>query len=135
MAPINTKKVHCTNALRGHPWGRDFVDDERVFSGDGAMGQRRARAMARNGSMQDALLRFAPARALLRRFVLPKPGEGPSAHERGDGPGPGAPPAGAGGSAVLERPRPGRPMNCANRAWFTAAEAIADTWTSACAAG
>ena len=85
MAPINVKNVHRTNALRGHPWGRDFVYDERMLCGDGAVGQRRARAMARNGRMQTALLRFAPARALLRRFVLPKPGEGPSAHERETG--------------------------------------------------
>jgi short subunit dehydrogenase-like uncharacterized protein len=85
MAPINTKNVHRTNALRGHPWGRDFIYDERMLCGDGAAGQGRARAMARNARMQTALLRFAPARALLRRFVLPKPGEGPSAHERDTG--------------------------------------------------
>ena len=29
--------------------------------------------------------RFAPARAVLRRFVLPKPGQGPSSHERETG--------------------------------------------------
>jgi len=81
MAPINTKNVHRTNALRGHPWGRDFVYDERMLCGDGAAGERRARAMARNGRIQTALLGFAPARGLLR-FVLPKPGQGPSAHAR-----------------------------------------------------
>jgi short subunit dehydrogenase-like uncharacterized protein len=32
--------------------------------------------------MQNALLAFAPTRALLRRFALPKPGEGPGAQER-----------------------------------------------------
>lgn len=85
MAPINTKNVHRTNALRGHPWGSDFGYDERMLCGDGAAGRRRARAMVRNGRMQTALLGFAPARALLRRFVLPKPGEGPSARERETG--------------------------------------------------
>jgi short subunit dehydrogenase-like uncharacterized protein len=85
MAPINTKNVHRTSALRGHPWGRDFVYDERMLCGDGAAGERRARAMARNARLQTMLLGIAPARALLRRFVLPKPGEGPSAHERETG--------------------------------------------------
>ena len=82
MAPINTKNVHRTNALLGHPWGRDFVYDERMLAGDGARGERRARRMATALRVQNALLAFAPTRALLRRFALPKPGEGPSAQER-----------------------------------------------------
>jgi short subunit dehydrogenase-like uncharacterized protein len=85
MAPINTKNVHRTNALRGHPWGSDFVYDERMLCGDGAAGERRARAMARKHRIQAALLGFAPARGLLRRFVLPRPGQGPDAHERETG--------------------------------------------------
>ena len=30
MAAINTKNVHRSNALRGHPWGRDFQYDEQI---------------------------------------------------------------------------------------------------------
>ena len=82
MAPINTKNVHRTHALRGHPWGRDFVYDERMSCGDGPRGARRARAAARAGRIQEAALGFAPTRALLSRFVLPKPGEGPGPRER-----------------------------------------------------
>jgi len=85
MAPVNTKNVHRTHALLGHPWGRDFVYDERSLAGDGAEGERRARKMNRAIRMQNALLAFAPTRALLRRFVLPKPGEGPDAKEREKG--------------------------------------------------
>jgi short subunit dehydrogenase-like uncharacterized protein len=85
MAAINTKNVHRTNALRGHPWGADFVYDERMLAGDGARGERRARSMARATRIQSALLGFAPTRAVLRRFVLPKPGDGPSLHERETG--------------------------------------------------
>jgi short subunit dehydrogenase-like uncharacterized protein len=85
MAPINTKNVHRTNALRGHPWGRDFLYDERMLTGDGAKGRRRAHALARTARVQNALLAFAPTRALLRRFALPKPGEGPSKSERETG--------------------------------------------------
>ena len=85
MATINTKNVHRTHALRGHPWGTGFVYDERMLTGDGTGGRRRARVMARTARLQTALLGFGPARGLLRRFVLPKPGEGPSLRERETG--------------------------------------------------
>jgi short subunit dehydrogenase-like uncharacterized protein len=85
MATINTKNVHRTNALRGHPWGIDFIYDERMLTGDGKKGEQRAKALARSTRMQNALLSFSPARALLGRFVLPKPGTGPSKHQRETG--------------------------------------------------
>jgi len=85
MAPINTKNVHRTNALLGRPWGTDFMYDERMLTGDGARGERRARGLARAARIQNALLGFAPTRTVLRRFVLPKPGQGPSSHERETG--------------------------------------------------
>jgi short subunit dehydrogenase-like uncharacterized protein len=82
MATINTKNVHRTNALRGHPWGAGFRYDERQLTGDGPAGERRARRRARTTWLQNQLLSLAPARALLRRFVLPRPGQGPDAHAR-----------------------------------------------------
>lgn len=82
MAPINTRNVHRTNALRGHPWGREFVYSERMLTGDGAAGERRARALARQTAWQNRALAFAPTRALIRRFVLPQPGEGPTREQR-----------------------------------------------------
>jgi short subunit dehydrogenase-like uncharacterized protein len=85
MAAINTKNVHRSNALRGHPWGRDFVYDERMLTGSGASGERRASALARTTRLQNAVLGFGPARELLRRFALPKPGQGPNQRERDNG--------------------------------------------------
>jgi short subunit dehydrogenase-like uncharacterized protein len=82
MAAINTKNVHRTNALLGHPWGRDFVYDERFLTGDGPRGELRAKGLARNMRMQNMLLGFGPTRELLRRFALPKPGQGPSREQR-----------------------------------------------------
>jgi len=82
MAAINTKNVHRSNALRGHAYGRDFVYVEREFKGDGAVGEQRARAAARTARLQNSLLGFAPTRALIRRFALPQPGQGPSASQR-----------------------------------------------------
>ena len=84
MAAINTKNVHRTHALRGHPWGRDFEYDERMLTGRGAAGERRARALARSTRLQNAALAFAPARALAR-LVLPKPGQGPNKQQRESG--------------------------------------------------
>jgi short subunit dehydrogenase-like uncharacterized protein len=85
MATINTKNIHRSNALLGHPWGRDFVYDERMLTGDGSAGEARARAQSRMAGWQNRLLGFAPTRALLRRFALPKPGQGPNAQQRESG--------------------------------------------------
>ena len=85
MAPINTKNVHRTNALRGHPWGRDFQYDERLMTGSGPLGQRRARLLAGAAKAQALLMGWGPVRALVGRFALPQPGQGPGprARERG----------------------------------------------------
>jgi short subunit dehydrogenase-like uncharacterized protein len=85
MATINTKNVHRSHALLGHPWGTDFVYSERMLTGDGAAGEQRAKKMLRQAKTQNLLLAFAPTRALLARFALPKPGEGPNAEQREKG--------------------------------------------------
>jgi short subunit dehydrogenase-like uncharacterized protein len=58
MAAINTKNVHRSNALMGHPWGRDFQYDEMAVMTPGA-----------------------PA-SFDMGANTPKPGEGPSKAER-----------------------------------------------------
>ncbi len=85
MAVINTKNLHRSNFLLDHAWGRDFCYDERMLSGDGETGRRRAVAMQRKARLQAMLLGFGPTRALLQRFALPKPGQGPSARQRETG--------------------------------------------------
>jgi short subunit dehydrogenase-like uncharacterized protein len=71
MAPINTKNVHRTNALLGHPYGTDFVYDEMVLTGPGEAGKQIAEHVAKTpmmGGEND-----------------PKPGEGPTPEERENG--------------------------------------------------
>lgn len=81
MSGINTRVVHRSNALLGHPYGRDFVYDESVLTGRGVRGWLAANAV-RCGL---GAFRFAPVRRVLERFVLPKPGEGPTAAEQESG--------------------------------------------------
>ena len=55
------------------------------MTGSGPAGEKRAKALARREAIQNALIGFAPTRALIRRFVLPKPGQGPSKAARDAG--------------------------------------------------
>lgn len=80
MATINTKNVHRSNALRGHPWGEGFIYSEKLLAGrpgQGDKGRKKARALTRFNKLQNLALGFGPTRAFLRRFVLTKPGDGP----------------------------------------------------------
>jgi short subunit dehydrogenase-like uncharacterized protein len=72
MAPINTKNVHRTNFLLGHPYGTDFRYDEMVLTSPGEAGKAAAQA----------------ALELIKNpfgAKPPKPGEGPSREERESG--------------------------------------------------
>ena len=78
MGAINTRIVHRTNALSAHAYGADFRYDEAVLTGAGLQGQLAAvAASAGLGAFMFAGA-IGPLRTALERFVLPKPGEGPS---------------------------------------------------------
>jgi short subunit dehydrogenase-like uncharacterized protein len=85
MAAINTRTVHRTNALAADAYGTDFVYDEATLTGPGVKGL--ATAIAMGAGIRGLMLAAAlpPSRWLLKKFVLPKPGEGPSpeAQEKG----------------------------------------------------
>ncbi len=70
MAPINTKNVHRTNFLLGHPWGTDLVYDEMMLTTIGDVGKAMAEGIAKMNPFGDSKL---------------KPGEGPTAEERENG--------------------------------------------------
>lgn len=70
MAPINTKNVHRTNFLLGHPYGADFVYDEMIMTTIGDAGRAMAEAIAKANPFGESKL---------------KPGEGPSKDERENG--------------------------------------------------
>lgn len=72
MAVINTKNVHRTNFLAGHPYGADFQYDEMMIApGIGELGKAAAEAIAKMNPMNSD--------------KGPAPGEGPSKEERETG--------------------------------------------------
>ncbi|HSL81677.1 MAG TPA: hypothetical protein VLF66_02820, partial [Thermoanaerobaculia bacterium] len=81
MAMINTRVVRRSNALLGFPYGRDFRYEERVDTGRGLRGRLRARTVATGLGAFTAAAALPPTAWLLRRLVLPEPGEGPTAEE------------------------------------------------------
>ncbi|MBK62564.1 MAG: saccharopine dehydrogenase [Altererythrobacter sp.] len=72
MAAINTKNVHRTNFLRGHPYGSDFRYDEMVLTSPGDAGKAAANALV---EMVKNPFGSKP----------PKPGDGPTREERENG--------------------------------------------------
>lgn len=85
MSAINTRIVHRTNALSGYAYGADFLYDEAVLTGPGLRGRLAAGAMV--AGLAGFMLAGAvgPVRAALERFVLPRPGQGPSAESQRSG--------------------------------------------------
>jgi short subunit dehydrogenase-like uncharacterized protein len=49
MASINTRVVHRSNFLLGHPYGREFLYDEMIVTGPGEQGEAAAKAIAAAG--------------------------------------------------------------------------------------
>lgn len=78
MAAINTRIVHRSNALMGARYGKEFTYDEAMMTGKGL--KARATAYGITGALGGFLVAAAirPSRWLLERYVVPKPGEGPS---------------------------------------------------------
>ncbi len=72
MATINTKNVHRTNFLLGHPWGADFRYDEMMLTSPGEAGKAAADAVV--GMLKNPFGAKPPA-----------PGEGPTPEERETG--------------------------------------------------
>lgn len=78
MAPVNTRIVRRSNALRGYDYGRDFRYHEATRIGDGPLALLIATAFSAGVAAFTGAMMVAPTRALLQRMVLPAPGEGPS---------------------------------------------------------
>lgn len=78
MAAINERIVHRTNALLDNKYGTDFKYDEAMSGKTGFQAWTFTLGL---GSFVMAAS-ISPLRNLLAKYVLPKPGEGPSAEEQ-----------------------------------------------------
>jgi short subunit dehydrogenase-like uncharacterized protein len=85
MAAINTRIVHRSNALSGKAYGEQFYYQEATLTGDSKAGEKRAKRMATGFKLFNLATAISPIRWLLERFVLAKPGEGPSPEEQLNG--------------------------------------------------
>ena len=85
MAAINTRIVHRSHALQDRPWGDDFRYDEAMMTGQGFSGRRRAWSWSLGLGAFALGASFGPTRGLLKKRVLPKPGEGPSPEDQEKG--------------------------------------------------
>ncbi|WP_322060462.1 saccharopine dehydrogenase family protein [Paraburkholderia sp. J63] len=78
MAAINERVVHRSNALSGNAYGNRFTYDEAILTGPGLKGRLAALAtVAGLGAFMVGIV-IGPVRSVMQRFLLPKPGEGPS---------------------------------------------------------
>ena len=81
MAVINTKNVHRSNTLMQYPYGEDFLYSEMMMVKSSIAAKLGAAGMG----LFAGALSVGPLRSLLKKFVLPAPGEGPNAQEREEG--------------------------------------------------
>ncbi|GAC1626484.1 MAG: saccharopine dehydrogenase NADP-binding domain-containing protein [Nevskia sp.] len=78
MAAINTRIVHRSNALSGGAYGAGFLYDEATMMGAGFKGRLAATALSAGLGGFVVAAALPPSRWLLEKYVVPKPGEGPS---------------------------------------------------------
>ena len=78
MAGINTRVVHRSNAMQSYGYGKDFKYDEAMMTGSGLKGRLTAMGLASGMAAFLVGAALAPTRWALEKYVVPKPGEGPS---------------------------------------------------------
>ncbi|HSJ99082.1 MAG TPA: saccharopine dehydrogenase, partial [Myxococcota bacterium] len=84
MAAINTRVVRRSNAVAGHPYGRDFRYTERMTLPAGPAGLPAALAVAGGMALTDVARRWPLLRRAGARWA-PRPGEGPTPEQRARG--------------------------------------------------
>lgn len=85
MASINTRVVHRSNMLLEMDYGKRFQYDEAVLAGPGFKGLTKAQLITMGLGAFLAGASIPPSRWCLEKFVLPKPGEGPSLEAQANG--------------------------------------------------
>lgn len=78
MEAINARVVLRSNMLLGMAYGYDFLYREQMITGKGFKGRLSAIGLTAGLGLFAVTVIINPLRAFMLRFVLPKPGEGPS---------------------------------------------------------
>ena len=78
MGGVNMRVVRRSNAVAGFPYGRDFSYRETMMTGRGASGRLKGTTLILGLGGLVLGMSLGPTRRFLQKFVLPKPGEGPS---------------------------------------------------------
>ncbi len=82
MGVVNTRVVHRSNALLNKAYHEQFKYDEAMMMGQDKKGKSRARNMSWGLNIFMILAAIKPTRWILERFVLLKPGQGPTEEEQ-----------------------------------------------------
>ena len=85
MAGVNTRVVRRSNALAGYPYGRGFRYREATLTGPGMAGRLKGGMLAAALGALVVGISARPTRAVLEKFFLPEPGEGPSRDQQRSG--------------------------------------------------
>lgn len=85
MSAINERIVQRSNALTGQAYGADFAYGEAMLTGRGLRGRLAAAGVTAGLAGFMVAGAVPPTRWALERFVLPAPGEGPSAEAQKSG--------------------------------------------------
>jgi len=85
MAAVNTRVVHRSNALLDNAYSNQFAYSEAMMMGKDKQGEKRAKSMGRMLKWFMILAAIGPSRWILEKFILPKPGEGPTPKEQFEG--------------------------------------------------
>ena len=85
MEGINTRVVLRSHGLQSMPYGDDFAYSEVMLTGKGGRGRLRGLSLSLGlgAFLMGAFI--SPLRKLMQKFLLPKPGEGPSEKEQLNG--------------------------------------------------
>ena len=85
MSSINTRIVHRSNVLSHSSYGQNFKYNEAMMTARGLRGKYRAKAIYWGLALFFIAAGVTPIRALLSRFILTKPGNGPSVEAQHSG--------------------------------------------------
>lgn len=82
MAAVNERVVHRSNALSGNAYGSNFSYNEAMLTGQGLKGRLKALGIVSGLAAFMLAAVNKPVSQLMERYMLPKPGEGPTPEQQ-----------------------------------------------------